>query len=190
MPYFRKIEGRLCYLSPVDPGDYGLFTRWVNELDAAVGMIFLAGIIGEEKEEEVMKRLSEGLNFAIVDSATDMPVGSCGIPVIDERNSHCQVGIFIGDADKRGKGYGTEAMALLCDYAFCVLNMHSVSLRVYSYNKPAIRCYEKVGFKHAGRLRHAKRIGGRWHDELIMDILEDEFISPVISPAVARKEGR
>ena len=61
-------------------------------------------------------------------------------------------------------------------------------MKVYSYNKPAIRCYEKVGFKLAGKLRQAKRIGGRWHDEIFMDILEDEFSSPLVADAVRKRE--
>lgn len=188
MPYYRKLQGEKCYLSPVDPNDYASFTGWVNDMDAALGMIFLGSVIGEQKEAEVMNRLKDGLNFAIVDNATNRPMGTCGIPGIDERNKCCMVGIFIGDPDKRGKGYGTEALSLLCDFAFNVLNMHNVSLRVYSFNKPAIRCYEKVGFKLVGRLREAKRIGGRWHDEIIMDILESEFSSPLVADAVRERE--
>jgi RimJ/RimL family protein N-acetyltransferase len=190
MAYFRKMEGNLCYLSPIDANDYHLFAKWVNDLEASLGMIFLHSIISLDKEKEILNRLQEGSNFTIVDAASDAAIGSCGIPSIDERNRHCQIGIFIGDPEKRGKGYGTEAMSLLVEFAFHILNMHSVSLRVYDYNKPAIRCYEKVGFKVAGRLRHAKRIGGIWHDEILMDILEDEFESKIIGPALARREGR
>ena len=187
--YYAKLKGKLCFLSPVDPKDYLQFVSWVNDLESSLGMIFLSSIIGEEKEREVMERLSQGINFAIVDLLTGKPIGSCGIPSIDDRNRHCQVGIFIGDGSFRGKGYGTEALGLLCEFAFSMLNMHSVSLRVYSYNKPAIRCYEKVGFKHAGCLRHAKRIGGAWHDELLMDITEDEYCFGQVREAVEARQA-
>lgn len=189
MAYYRKLVGELCYLSPIDPENYKVFTEWVNDLEAGLGMIFLSSIIGEDKEKEVMARLKDGMNFAIVDASTDKAIGTCGIPSIDERNRHCLVGIFIGDSEKRGKGYGTDAMSLILEFAFCILNMHSVSLRVYDFNKPAIRCYEKCGFKLTGRLRHAKCIGGAWHDELIMDILEDEYESRIVVPAIRKREG-
>lgn len=189
MTYYPKLNGELCYLSPVDPQDYSLFVPWVNDLESSLGMIFLSSVIGEEKEKEVMQRLTQGMNFAIVDKASGKPIGTCGIPSMDERNRHCQVGIFIGDGSFRGRGYGTEALSLLCEFAFSVMNMHSVSLRVYSYNKPAIRCYEKVGFKMAGRLRQAKRIGGLWHDELLMDILEDEYRFGQVREAVEARQA-
>ncbi len=95
MPYYKKLQGEKCYLSPVDPNDYASFTGWVNDMDAALGMIFLGWVIGEQKEAEVMNRLKDGLNFAIVDNATNRPMGTCGIPGIDERNKCCMVGIFI-----------------------------------------------------------------------------------------------
>lgn len=189
MAYYRKLEGKLCYLSPMDPQDYRKYTKWVNDLDTALGMLFLGSVLGEEKEAEFVDRLKDGQNFAIVESTTDRLIGNCGIPDVNGKDRSCEVGIFIGEAEMRGKGYGTEALELLCDYAFNVLNMHRVFLRVYSYNKPAIRSYEKVGFKLAGRMREAKRIGGRWHDELIMDILEGEFKSPVIAKAVSEREN-
>lgn len=188
MAYYRKLEGRLCYLSPIDPDNYAIFATWVNDIESSLGMIFLSSIIGEQGEKEAMAKLRDGLNFAIVDSSTDKVIGTCGIPSIDERNRHCEVGIFIGDPEKRQKGYGTEAMSLLLEFAFSILNLHSVALRVYSFNKPAIRCYEKCGFKFAGSLRHAKRIGGSWYDELIMDILEDEFESRIVGPAIRKRE--
>ena len=39
----------------------------------------------------------------------------------------------------------------------------------------AIRCYEKAGFRHEGRLREALFRHGSYHDILVMGILEDEF---------------
>jgi RimJ/RimL family protein N-acetyltransferase len=67
--------------------------------------------------------------------------------------------------------------------------MHRIGLRVYEFNRPAIRCYEKAGFKTCGRMREAKRIAGKWYDEIHMDILEDEFVSPLVKPAVLKRSG-
>lgn len=38
-----------------------------------------------------------------------------------------------------GKGYGREALTLLLNYAFLEMNLHRVYLRVFSFNKKAIR---------------------------------------------------
>ena len=60
-------------------------------------------------------------------------------------------GIFIGDAGYWNKGIGTEAASLCLDFAFNVLNMHTVYLYVYDYNKRAIASYKKIGFKVTGK---------------------------------------
>ncbi|MBC8249877.1 MAG: GNAT family N-acetyltransferase, partial [Anaerolineales bacterium] len=46
---------------------------------------------------------------------------------------------------------------------------------VHDFNPRAIRCYEKCGFRHEGRLREARFSDGRYHDELMMGILREEF---------------
>jgi RimJ/RimL family protein N-acetyltransferase len=54
-------------------------------------------------------------------------------------------------------------------------NLHSIRLRVYSFNVRAIRSYEKCGFRQAGHFREAGRINGEYYDEINMDILEHEY---------------
>jgi len=52
--------------------------------------------------------------------------------------------------------------------------LHRVSLGVYDFNPRAQRVYEKCGFRLEGRLRHAFRWEGQWHDELLMAILSSD----------------
>ena len=59
--------------------------------------------------------------------------------------------------------------------------------KVYDYNKIAISCYEKVGFKEAGRLRETKIIAGQKFYTIYMDMLASEFKSPVIADIVKKK---
>ncbi|HIC94568.1 MAG TPA: N-acetyltransferase, partial [Anaerolineae bacterium] len=63
----------------------------------------------------------------------------------------------------------------LLGFAFREMNLHRVYLSVHDYNERAIRCYEKCGFRHEGRLREALFRDGRYHDELMMGILREEF---------------
>jgi len=86
-----------------------------------------------------------------------------------------EAAIFIGNKNYWNKGYGTEAMNLLLDYGFNLLNLNSIMLRVYSFNKRAIKCYKKCGFKEIGRRREATIIGNKKYDQIYMDILASEF---------------
>jgi RimJ/RimL family protein N-acetyltransferase len=85
------------------------------------------------------------------------------------------VGVGIGDPDYRSQGYGTEAMRLLLKFAFRAQNLHRVNLGVFSFNKRAIRCYEKSGFKYEGTERDAIfKDDQRW-DVHLMGVLQSEW---------------
>jgi RimJ/RimL family protein N-acetyltransferase len=75
----------------------------------------------------------------------------------------------------QGKGYGSEAMNWILDWAFMHGNLHSVNLRTFSFNTQAIRAYEKVGFVKDGRQRESIWFNREWHDELIFSMLESDW---------------
>ena len=58
-----------------------------------------------------------------------------------------EVGIII-DRDSRGKGYGREALTLLCDYAEHVLDIHQLYSYVLEDNVPARKLFVSCGFSH------------------------------------------
>lgn len=186
--YYKKLIGDNIYLAPLCLDDYPSYTEWVNDLEVGFGLPFPAMMINESSEKVALERLSSsGYHFAIVDAKTDTLIGNIGFAKLDSMNRIATVGIFIGNKDYWNKGYGTEALSLLLDYGFNVLNLNAINLSVYAYNLPAIRCYEKLGFKEAGRLREAKIIAGEAFDEIFMDILAREFESPYIKPLMSKR---
>lgn len=85
--------------------------------------------------------------FAIIRKEDDELLGNCSLMQIDRINRKCTLGIFIGEEQNRNKGYGTESLKLLLKYSFDFQNMHSIDLKVFSFNKRAIKCYEKMALK-------------------------------------------
>ena len=186
--YFKKILGEKCYLSPINVEDYEKYANWVNDMEVSAGLIFASKLINIQSEKEALEGLTKsGYNFAIIDSEKEELIGNCGFPKVDLLNRVGEVGIFIGNKDYWGKGYGVESLNLLLDFGFNVLNLHNISLKVYSFNKQAIKAYEKVGFKVAGKLREAKIIGGEKYDQITMDILDSEFKSVYIKEIINKK---
>ncbi len=74
---------------------------------------------------------------------------------------------------------------MLLDYAFTALGLHSVMLKVYEFNLAGRRIYEKAGFQECGRRRQSHRMGSRYWDEIYMDCLASEFVSPVLAKVLA-----
>jgi len=55
------------------------------------------------------------------------------------------------------------------------LNLNRVELYTFDFNKRAQKCYRSVGFREVGRRRKARFVDGEYRDDLIMDILRDEW---------------
>ena len=62
-------------------------------------------------------------------------------------------------------------------YAFDVLKLHRISVRVLEYDARAILTYKKCGLVVEGRERQSALVDGTWHDDVIMGILDGEFAS-------------
>ena len=173
--YFRKLIGKKCYLSPMDINDAEKYTEWLNDLEVISNLTIYNSVINTETEKDFLVKLSKEHNYSIVDNAANKLIGSCGFTDLDHLNLTSEAGIFIGDKNYWNKGYGTEALVLLLDYGFKVLNLHNVMLRVYSLNERAIRSYEKAGFKKIGTRREALRRGDKTFDIVLMDLLYEDF---------------
>lgn len=114
----------------------------------------------------------------IIEARDDIrPVGEVVINDIDPDNRSGSIRISLFYEADFGKGYGSEAMHMMVDYGFRELNLHRISLGVYNFNPRAIHVYEKIGFKKEGVLRDALLWKGEYVDEIIMSILEHEWVS-------------
>jgi RimJ/RimL family protein N-acetyltransferase len=104
-------------------------------------------------------------------------IGEIRLDRVDLRDRRASLAIGIEDASQLGKGLGSEAIALALGYAFNVLGLHRVSVRVVNYNLRAIRAYQKCGFVIEGREREAALVDGAWHDDVMMAILDREYLA-------------
>ncbi len=174
----RKLSGSLVSLAPIGPECAEKWFEWLNDLDVALPLgdegwqsITLDG------QKKAVESIESGGNvvFSIVENESDALIGRIILFGINHVDGHGTAGIFLGDKTSWGKGFGEEAMRLLLDYAFLVLNLHSVNLGVFAFNTRARKCYARIGFKETGRRREIRRIAGRYHDAILMDILENEY---------------
>ena len=171
--HHKVLVGEKVYLSPRNSEDYKQYTEWINNLEIST-LSGSAHIIKTEiKEKEYLESKTNDYNFGIIETKTDKLLGSISLAHIDHIN--------IGDMNYHGNGYGSEAITLLLDYGFNILNLNNIRLTTFSYNKRAIRCYEKVGFKMVGKIREGKIIAGKKYDLILMDMLASEFKSSKIN---------
>ena len=177
MRYYKKLVGERIYLSPVNIEDAEKYVEWFSDFKMTDGIKKSSEIVTVESEREWLENSlkNNNYNFAIVDLENDELIGNCGIMNINQKDRNAELGIFIGNEDKRNKGYGAEALRILLDYCFNYLNLNNVELGVMSFNERAIACYKKVGFKEYGRRRESYFLNGKYYDTIYMDILAKEF---------------
>jgi aminoglycoside 6'-N-acetyltransferase len=93
----------------------------------------------------------------------------------DPMYRHAGIDIFLSE-EVRGRGLGTDAVRTLARYLIHERGHHRLTIDPAADNAPAIRAYEKVGFRPVGVMRQYERLpGGDWHDGLLMDLLADEL---------------
>ena len=173
--YFKKLVGKKCYLSPMDVNDGEKIAEWFNDLEVTVNLTLYSDATTVDAGKGFVNNFSKNHTYSIIDINTDEMIGECGFMCIDNLNQTAELGIVVGNKKYWNKGYGSEALKLLLNYGFKALNLHNVLLDVYSFNKNAKRCYEKIGFKEIGKRREALYRDLKNYDIIFMDILANEF---------------
>lgn len=88
---------------------------------------------------------------------------------------HAGIDLVITTAHQQ-KGYGPEAIRLVCRYLFGERGHHRITIDPAARNLRAIAAYEKVGFKRVGVLRRYERgADGVFHDGLLLDLLPEDL---------------
>ncbi len=160
--------------------DLDQITAWVNDMETTkyLSDIFTWPQTVKNSEDFLEMRISGGrreAGFVIADRETQDYLGQADLMDINWINRCGTVGIVIADKKNRGRGIGTEALTLLCDYAFTQLGLHRVQLDVYGGNKSAMACYERVGFVKEGVKRQARFCLGEYMDVILMSVLKEEW---------------
>jgi len=160
--------------------DLPYMRKWVNDIEITqyLSNIFLYPHTLNETENflnNILQGASNFKGFVIAHKDTEEYIGQIDLIKIDWVNRVGTLGIVIGTKDNLSKGYGSEAIKLIQEFAFNKLNLHKLDLEVRAYNKRAISCYEKCGFKEEGRIRENFFVDGKYTDTLFMGILKKEY---------------
>ena len=170
--------GERLYLRPLDKDDLDRCLRWINDPLVTTTLTMRFPMSRTQEESWILSnyKSQSDLPLAIIIKDQDQHIGNCGLHSIDYVNRNAEFGIMIGEKDQWGNGYAPEAARLIIDYGFKQLGMHRIFLHVYSHNERAQRAYEKVGFIPEGTMRESYFHDGRYYDNLIMSILESEWV--------------
>ncbi len=170
-----KVILRSIELSDLD----AIMEHW-NTYEMRIGMGRYIPHSRTEREEWIKKtheemKKQESYSFAVIEKDTEEFLGVGALRKVNNINRSASMSVAIYNLENHGKGFGTDAVKCFLKIGFNVLNLHRIELHVYEFLESGRHVYEKLGFKEVGVRRKASFIAGRYVDDLIMDILEDEF---------------
>ncbi|MFQ3630186.1 GNAT family N-acetyltransferase [Roseiflexus sp.] len=171
------VPGERIFLSVLQRSDIPLFARWFSDLELTTYLGQPGMAYTYEQEEEWYERVIRDHDiktFAIVVRDGQRLIGNVSLMNFDHRRQRAALGIAIGDKDAWGKGYGSEAVRLMCAYGFTFLNLYAIYLWVLGCNRRAYQAYLKAGFREAGRLRGGIVVNAQRYDDILMEITRDE----------------
>lgn len=175
------LVGNRVRLRALERSDVPNFVRWLNDREVTEYLL-IHSPLSTAAEEGWIERLiasnpeeSEHLGIEILVGDDWIHVGNAGLNSIEAVNRAAEFGIFIGEKDYWGQGFGREATRLMLKHGFEDLNLNRIYLYVYQTNPRAIRAYESAGFVREGVLRQAVYKNGRYIDVFLMSVLHADW---------------
>ena len=85
-------------------------------------------------------------------------------------HSRGEVGIAV-HKDYRQRGYATDALKLLCEYAFDFLSLSQLYAHVMTDNEVCVKLFTSCGFVQCGLLKNWLQVEGCYKDALLLQCL-------------------
>ncbi|GAA1522524.1 GNAT family protein [Streptomyces albidochromogenes] len=126
---------------------------------------------GSEDSRLVVDDREQGhVPFSVVELDGGTLVGTAVLSNIDNHNRSAHIGLGLLPAS-RGKGYGTDVVAVLCQYGFVVRGLQRLQIETLSDNAAMLRSAERNGFVREGVLRSSAWVMGEFLDEVLLGLL-------------------
>lgn len=157
------------YLRNMTVDDTDNIVKWRNKEEVQSKFLYREPFTPEGHLQWIKTKIDTGLAVQmIICTGEDTPIGSVYLRDIDGKNRKAEYGIFIGEEDALGKGYGTAAAKLMLQYGFEQLSLHKIFLRVLADNARAIASYEKAGFVREAYLKDEVFLDEKFYDIVLM----------------------
>ena len=152
----EKMIGEKVYLRALRLADARQeYVQWLNDKEINQ---FLECRFTRHTLSKLRKYIAKALRnrdivfLAIIRNEDEKHIGNIKLGPIDRNHKVGEIGIMIGDRNSWGKGYATEAISLLSDYAFKGLRLHKLTAGLYEKNVGSYKAFQKCGFFEEGRL--------------------------------------
>ncbi|MBP5455687.1 MAG: GNAT family N-acetyltransferase [Paludibacteraceae bacterium] len=172
-----NLENEVIRLRALEPEDLESLYEWENNdlfwADGNSIAPYSRFVLRQYIEQQSLDIYSlKQLRLMIELKGERKPIGTIDLFDFDPYHSRAGVGILV-DARYQSKGYATQALFLLCNYAFRLLKLHQLYCHVNERNEASIRLFQKAGFVECGCLKSWSKDENGWQDCLIFQKIAD-----------------
>lgn len=171
------LNGDRIRLRALEPDDIHLLYSWENATEnwqVSGTLIPFSFFVLEQyiAAAHVDIYTSKQIRFMIELKESPKTIGCIDLYDFDPKNKRAGVGILIGDAALRCKGYASEALSLLETYAFEILDLHQLFCAITTDNEHSLKLFVKHSFKVTGRKTDWLYASGKWLDEYTLQLVK------------------
>ena len=167
------VKGNRIILKILSPEDVTQdYVAWMQDEEVVQFMESRGESYTLEELKGYVKRMNESHNdflFGIYTNDNNKHIGNIKIGEINLIHKFGNLGLFIGNKEKWGGGYGTEAVNLATEYAFQELNLNKLTAGIYGNNTGCYKAFLKAGYNEAGRLKKHRLYKDEYVDQIIVE---------------------
>ena len=166
-----QLNGKRIQLSPFDHSDKDLFielsmsTQMMEHVYTPCTYDEAKGAF-EAKSQPWSETSDSWFTLGITELATGEKLGSIGIKIVNHEAKIGEVG-FMMKPSAQGKGFASEALTLLKEYAFAELELNKLTAICSVNNVGSYKLLEKLGFSREGCLRQNTLINNKLVDDYL-----------------------
>jgi len=170
-----NIENEKILLRAIEFRDNDMLLAIINDTDTEYmlgGWSFPISSLQQEEWLKNYKQTQNTLRCIIQDKKLNKALGMVTLTDIDSKNGNAEIHIKLAIGDEfRNKGYGSEAINLMVNYAFNELRLNLVYAKVNEYNISSQKMFLKCGFTNEGILKHRIFKKGKYYDVISFSII-------------------
>ncbi|NDV67519.1 GNAT family N-acetyltransferase [Dysgonomonas sp. 25] len=167
-------------LRALEPDDLDMLYQWENTSAhwlhgntlAPYSRFALKKYITETQLTDIYESKQLRLMIELTDNNLNITIGIIDLYDLDVRNNRAGVGILI-DEKYRNRGYATQSLDLIKDYAFNFLGLYQLYAFISVKNKYSLQLFENAGYKHAGILKNWILKNDIYEDVQILQLLKE-----------------
>lgn len=170
------LTGKTVKIRPLEKTDLALFYQWLGNQEH-IGSFMDVQLTYRESFVEGMEVLFKDNSklYAMIESHDAVPLGIMNWREVAGSASTLELGILIAECTARGKGLGSECLALFTDHLFTTKRVMRLQFLCRVENTAMRAAGEKTGFMLEGVLKKYKFEQGDYRDYCLMAITRDDW---------------